>query len=194
MQEAFREIRKTMMEQEAEELKLPAHLRMEYGHRHDSYARSIDPQAAELEIDLPTNLREGQGALNATEAEHLRMVVLGLVEKLKGMQILQGELKNTKIELDRSQAARTALQQSLDETMAQITAQQAKQSKQADNLIKERNDALDQLFQQQQLYKESLVEVDLVTNEFQKVKASVSGTQAVAAFAADQRAEIDTLL
>ena len=106
-----------MKEQEEEEIKIPAHLRMEYGHRHDSYARSIDPKAAELEIDLPYNFREGQGALTAQEAEHLRMVVLGLVEKLKGMQLLQGELKNTQVELARSQAARSALQQSLDETM-----------------------------------------------------------------------------
>ena len=88
MQEAFRELRKTMMEQEEEELKLPSHLRMEYGHRHDAYSKSIDPKVADLEIDLPYNFREGQGALNAQEAEHLRMVVLGLVEKLKGMQIL----------------------------------------------------------------------------------------------------------
>ena len=56
MTETFRELKKMMAEQEAEELKLPAHFRMEYGHRHDAYARSIDPNINDLEIDLPTNL------------------------------------------------------------------------------------------------------------------------------------------
>ena len=40
---AYAELKQLMHEQDEEELKLPPHLKMEYGHRGDAYRQSIDP-------------------------------------------------------------------------------------------------------------------------------------------------------
>jgi hypothetical protein len=85
---AYQEVKALMKEEQEEELKLPAHYRLEYDHRNDKFQKSIDPKIEDVAVDLPTNLKFGQGGLNPHEAEHLRMVILGLNEKLKGMQML----------------------------------------------------------------------------------------------------------
>ncbi|MEE4248758.1 MAG: hypothetical protein V2I33_25555 [Kangiellaceae bacterium] len=65
---------------------MPGHFKMEYEHRHDKYRSSIDPNIEDcVAVDLPTNLKYGSGGLDPQEAEHLRMIVLGLNEKLKSM-------------------------------------------------------------------------------------------------------------
>jgi hypothetical protein len=75
-----------MQEQESEELALPGHFKMEYDHRDDRYRCSIEPKIGDcVAIDLPTNLKYNTGGLDPQEAEHLRMIVLGLNEKLKSM-------------------------------------------------------------------------------------------------------------
>jgi hypothetical protein len=93
LSQAYMEVKRLMKEHGEEELKLPAHYCLEFDHRNDAYSKSVDPNIEDVAIDLPTNLKFGSGGLDAHEAEHLRMVILGLNEKLKSMQMLQAELK-----------------------------------------------------------------------------------------------------
>jgi hypothetical protein len=49
------------------------------------------------------------------------MVVLGLNEKLKAMQMLQHENKNLKVEIENDKRARMELQVSVEETTEQLS-------------------------------------------------------------------------
>ena len=51
------------------------------------------------------------------------MVILGLNEKLKGMQILQHEVKTLRDELSKSSQSRKELQSSIEETTEQLHKQ-----------------------------------------------------------------------
>jgi hypothetical protein len=75
-----------MVEEQTESaLKFPGHS-IAYELAHPGEDPELTPV---LEDDLPLNLRLGSGSLNAHDAEHLRVVMLGLIEKLKGMYLLR---------------------------------------------------------------------------------------------------------
>ena len=94
---------------------------MEYSHRRDEFMSSIDPNSEpSVAIDLPTKFTSETGGLSPQDAEHLRMVILGLNEKLKGMHMLQREVKSLRAELGKCSYSRKELQVSIEETTEQL--------------------------------------------------------------------------
>ena len=107
---------------------MPAHL-LEYDHRYDEYASSIQNPGRVIAVDLPSKLQLGSGSITENEAEHLRMVVLGLNEKLKGMQILTHENQNMRLELEKHKKSRAELEISIEETTNQLAKQNERQTR-----------------------------------------------------------------
>ena len=82
------------------------------------------------------------------------MVILGLNEKLKGMQMLQCEVKNLRDELNKSSYSRKELQVSIEETTEQLHKQNEKQQVVQQQLMDERNRAVEALQAQHSAYKD----------------------------------------
>ena len=55
MAEIYRDVKKLIQAQKEEELTMPAHL-LEYDHRYDEYASSIQNPGRVIAVDLPSKL------------------------------------------------------------------------------------------------------------------------------------------
>ena len=110
-----------------------------------------DLPAVEIEalaLELPRIFRSQTGGLATPEADHVRMVVLGLNEKLKAFQVLQREVQSLRAQLEASQEQRLTLEKSVRETTAQLEAQSSKQSQELAKLAAERQSAVEALRKQ----------------------------------------------
>ena len=101
-----------------------------------------------LALELPKVFRNQAGGLSAPDADHVRMVLLGLNEKLKVLQVMQREIQNLRAQLETSQELRRTLEASVLETTEELQTQSAKQSDELSRLAAERQSAVEALRKQ----------------------------------------------
>lgn len=151
------------------------------------------PETDELALDLSKTIKGQTGALTAQEADHLRMVILGLNEKLKTLQVVQREVLKLRGDLQDSHQLRRQLEASVSETTDQLKRQSAKQDELHAHLIQERQAAVESLRLQHLKYREKCQDEDRLMGEIAKLKGTIQKLIAEAANYAQMKAHIEAL-
>lgn len=151
------------------------------------------PETDELALNLSKTLKGQTGSLTAQEADHLRMVILGLNEKLKTLQIIQQEVHHLRTELHSSHELRKQLEKSVSETTEQLKKQSAKQDELHAHLIQERQAAVESLRLQHVKYREKCQDEERLMGEIAKLKGNIQKLIAEAANYAQMKAHIEAL-
>ena len=151
------------------------------------------PETNELALDLSKTIKGQTGSLTAQEADHLRMVILGLNEKLKTLQVVHQEVMKLRGELHESHELRRQLESSVSETTEQLKRQSAKQDELHTHLIQERQAAVESLRLQHLKYREKCQDEDRLMGEIAKLKGTIQKLLAEAANYAQMKAHIEAL-
>jgi myosin heavy subunit len=121
------------------------------------------------------------------------MVILGLNEKLKTLQMVHQEVMKLRGELHESHELRRQLESSVSETTEQLKRQSAKQDELHTHLIQERQAAVESLRLQHLKYREKCQDEDRLMGEIAKLKGTIQKLLAEAANYAQMKAHIEAL-
>ncbi|CAG9326262.1 unnamed protein product [Blepharisma stoltei] len=149
-----------------------------YANEQPSYSRLLYSNAEELGIDLPMQMGQKGPQVSKQEAEHLREVILGLNEKLKGLQIMQDEVQQIRKQLHDSQVNRLILQESVRKATCELEEKCKQQSDKHSQSIEERAKAMQNLLDQQHLYNQKCLEQDELNSSLATLNASLKELKA----------------
>lgn len=149
-----------------------------YSGEQPSYSKYMNINQDELGLDLPMQFQPKPIQISKQEAEHLREVILGLNEKLKGLQIMQDEVQHIREQLHDSQVNRLQLQENVRKTTSDLEEKCKQQSNKHSQLIEERSTAMQNLLDQQHLYNQKCLEQDELNSSLATLNASLKQLKA----------------
>ena len=136
---------------------------------------AVDSQ--ELALDLE-ELNRGIGSLSSQESQHFRIMLLGLNEKLKALELTQQQNKELKSSLKKAIESQEILHQSIKDSLADAERQRFQQEKQVARVTEERNSDKVELSKLQKMYRDKsndeerlLSKYKLLQSDYDKLKA-----------------------
>ena len=131
-----------------------------------------------LALELLKIFRNQSGGLAAQDADHVRMVLLGLNEKLKVLQVLQREVQSLRAQLEESQELRRTLEASITETTEELQSQSYKQSEEQSRLAAERQSAVEALRKQLLQFREKCTSEEQLQAQLALTQGQLAKAQA----------------
>lgn len=133
------------------------------------YKKGINPELEELGIKIPEV--SPFSTISKQEALHLRETISGLNQKLKGLQLLQNDLRATRKQLLTSQVKRVQLEESVTETTQELTQRFKAQGDKHSQLIQERTKIMQQHLELKQRFSDKVLENDQLRSTIAELQA-----------------------